>query len=72
VTVFSAIVLAGLSDSSVVTVERLVAAGHGDGLNGGVFRWVFVAAAIGLLAAFACVFAIEERPLRGSPPGLGE
>jgi EmrB/QacA subfamily drug resistance transporter len=72
VTVFSAIVLAGLSDGSVVTVERLAAAGHGDGLNGGVFRWVFVAAAVGLLAAFACVFAIEERPLRGSPPGLGE
>jgi EmrB/QacA subfamily drug resistance transporter len=72
VTVFSAIVLAGLSDSSIVTVERLAAAGHADGLNGGVFRWVFVAAAVGLLAAFACVFAIEERPLRGSPPGLGE
>jgi MFS family permease len=65
VTGFSAIVLAGLPDQGAATLERLAAASHGSGLNGGVFRWVFVAAAVCLVAAFGCVLSIEERPLRG-------
>jgi EmrB/QacA subfamily drug resistance transporter len=72
VTVFSAIVLAGLSDNGAATLERLAASSHGGGLNGDVFRWVFVAAAICLVAAFVSVLAIEERPLRGSAPTLIE
>jgi EmrB/QacA subfamily drug resistance transporter len=65
VTGFSAIVLAGIPDQGAATLARLAAASHGNGLNGGVFRWVFVAAAVCLVAAFGCVLSIEERPLRG-------
>jgi EmrB/QacA subfamily drug resistance transporter len=71
VTVFSAIVLAGLSSGGVAVAERL-AIGAGGALDASVFRWVFVAAAAFLVAAFACVLAIEERPLRGATSGLVE
>ena len=65
VTAFSAIVLAGTPDRGATTVERLVAGQAGD-LNVSVFRWVFVAGAACLLAAFGFLLLIEERPLRGS------
>jgi hypothetical protein len=32
------------------------------------FRWVFIAAAIGLGAGLASLLAMQERPLRGSLP----
>jgi EmrB/QacA subfamily drug resistance transporter len=32
------------------------------------FRWMFIASALGLVAALACLLAMEERPLRGSAP----
>jgi EmrB/QacA subfamily drug resistance transporter len=32
------------------------------------FRWVFIAAAVGLVAAVACLLAMAERPLRATMP----
>jgi hypothetical protein len=32
------------------------------------FRWVFAAATLCVLVAFAAVLALEERPLRGPTP----
>jgi hypothetical protein len=51
--------------------ERL-AIGEIGALDASAFRWVFVAAAALLVAAFGCVLAIEERPLRGATSGLTE
>jgi EmrB/QacA subfamily drug resistance transporter len=72
VTAFSAIVLAGMPGGAGAPIERLAAGSHIEGLDGSIFRWVFVAGAICLLAALGCVFAIEERPLRGSTAGVAE
>jgi hypothetical protein len=33
-----------------------------------VFSWVFIAAAVCLVVALACLAGIEERPLRGPAP----
>jgi EmrB/QacA subfamily drug resistance transporter len=65
VTAFGAIVLAYAPSSGLPTIEQL-AANHSATFGGAPFRWVFVAAACCLFAAFACVLAIEERPLRGA------
>jgi EmrB/QacA subfamily drug resistance transporter len=70
VTVFSAIVLAGVPGGGSTTLEHL-AAGQG-GPSASVFRWVFVAGVVCLIGAFACLLLIEERPLRGSFSGSAE
>ncbi len=63
VAAFGAIVLGSASDhAGVVTLEKL-AAGHADFAPA--FRLVFIAAAICLAIALACVLAVEERPLHG-------
>jgi MFS family permease len=63
VAVFGAIVLGSAGDhTGVVTLEKL-AAGHADFAPA--FRVVFIAAAIFLAVALACVLAVEERPLHG-------
>jgi hypothetical protein len=31
------------------------------------FRWVFAAAILCIAIALACILALKERPLRGSP-----
>jgi MFS family permease len=63
VAVFGAIVLGSAGDhTGVVTLEKL-AAGHADFARA--FRVVFIAAAIFLAVALACVLAVEERPLHG-------
>jgi EmrB/QacA subfamily drug resistance transporter len=69
VAVFGAIVLGSAGDhTGVVTLEKL-AAGHADFAP--VFRYVFIAAAVFLAIALACVLAVEERPLHG-PIRLGD
>ena len=64
---FGAIVLGGLGinarneisfDSAVFDTAREA------GLLTHPFRWLFIAAAAGLSLAFACLYAMEERPLR--------
>jgi len=40
-----------------------LAGGHGDLASA--FRFVFIAAAVCLAVALACVLAVEERPLHG-------
>jgi hypothetical protein len=61
--VFGAIVLGSTSGGdAVVTLEKL-AAGHADFVPG--FRLVFVAGAIFLSIALACVLVVEERPFHG-------
>jgi EmrB/QacA subfamily drug resistance transporter len=69
VAVFGAIVLGSAGDhTGVVTLEKL-AAGHADFAPA--FRYVFIAAAVFLAIALACVLAVEERPLHG-PIRLGD
>jgi hypothetical protein len=72
VTLFSAVVLAGMPDGGIGAVDRLAVMGHGGGLDANVFRWVFAAAAMCLVAAFGCVLAMDERPLRSSTSGFVE
>ena len=63
VAAFGAIVLGTAGDhGGVMTLEKL-AAGHAD--FAAAFRLVFIAAAIFLAIALACVLAVEERPLHG-------
>jgi EmrB/QacA subfamily drug resistance transporter len=63
VAVFGAIVLGSTGRSGgVVTLEEL-AAGHADFAPG--FGLVFVAAAVFLAIALACLLLVEERPLHG-------
>ncbi len=63
VAIFGAIVLGEVAEGSpALTLDRL-AAGQGDLALA--FHWVFIAAAICLGISFACVLAVEERPLHG-------
>jgi len=63
VATFGAIVLGNAGDhAGVVTLEKL-AVGHPDFAPA--FRLVFIAAAVFLAIALACVLAVEERPLHG-------
>lgn len=63
VAVFGALVLGSAGDhGGVMTLEKL-AAGHADFAPA--FRLVFIAAAIFLAVALACVLMVEERPLHG-------
>jgi EmrB/QacA subfamily drug resistance transporter len=75
VAIMGAILLAGLG----VTVERsgsaaVVATGMaGSGIDfARVFRWIFVAAEVFLVAALGMLALLEERPLRGSDQGATE
>ncbi|WP_342362846.1 MDR family MFS transporter [Terrarubrum flagellatum] len=64
---FGAIVLGGLPPGAAAgaSVENLSAAFARSGLDmAATFRWVFVAAACGLAAAFVSLSLMEERPLR--------
>jgi MFS family permease len=67
VSVFAAIVLGGSGSGSKpgITLETLAADLGGAGSFGGVFRWVFAAAACCLAAGLVCLLLMEERPLRG-------
>ncbi len=62
VAVFGAIVLGGVAEGPVMTLDKL-AAGRGD--LGPAFHWVFIAAAVCLGISFCCLLAVEERPLHG-------
>jgi len=61
VAAFGAILLSSVSAGSPVT--RLDQVASGD--LAPAFRWVFTAAAACLAVSFACVLAVEERPLHG-------
>jgi hypothetical protein len=51
-------------------VERVVESAGAAGLDmAAVFRWVFVAADIFVVAALAAVLVMEQRPLRGPASG---
>jgi EmrB/QacA subfamily drug resistance transporter len=63
VAVFGAIVLGSTGDGGGITTLERLAAGHADFVPG--FRLVFVAGAVFLSIALACVFLVEERPLHG-------
>jgi MFS family permease len=65
VAVFGAIVLGGMDVHAAAVLERLSDAGGAGADFANLFRWVFVAAASFLTAAFAAVLCIAERPLRG-------
>ena len=67
VAAFGAIVLGGLPQGAVehVTLDTLPQSLAGAGLDIAiVFRWVFAAAAAGLLVTLGGLLAMEERPLR--------
>ena len=79
VAAFGAIVLGGIDAGGA---DARDAGGAWLGFRG-LFRWVFVAAAVFLAIAFVAVLMIEERPLRGpsmppansppsSPPATAE
>jgi EmrB/QacA subfamily drug resistance transporter len=75
VSAFGAIVLggAGGAQNAGVTLEALAAAvGRSGGDLAMVFRWVFFAAACCLAVGFACLLAMEERPLRGRSRPVSE
>ncbi|HEY2532953.1 MAG TPA: MDR family MFS transporter [Xanthobacteraceae bacterium] len=66
VAAFGAIILgAGSVEGRAPTLET-IAAGRGDFASA--FHWVFIAAVACLSIAFACLFAVEERPLHGPQP----
>ena len=67
VAVFGAIVMGGLPAdlAANVTIETLATSIAVAGSDiGSVFRWVFLAAALGSLATLCALFRMEERPLR--------
>jgi EmrB/QacA subfamily drug resistance transporter len=77
VAVFGAILLGGLPQgiAAHVTMATLARSLAGAGLDiAGVFRWIFAAAALGLLVTLGWLAAMEERPLRGAvgQPAAGE
>jgi hypothetical protein len=66
VAAFGAIVFGGFDvHSAPVVLERLSDAGGATADFAILFRWVFIAAASFLAAAFLAVLCIVERPLRG-------
>lgn len=67
VAAFGAIVLGGLPQSDVagVSLESLAGSLKSAGFDlGSVFRWVFAAAACGIVVCLLALIAMEERPLR--------
>jgi EmrB/QacA subfamily drug resistance transporter len=65
VAVFGAIVLGGFDVRGTAVLDRLSDAGGAPDDFANLFRWVFIAAAAFLAAAFVAVLCIVERPLRG-------
>ena len=63
VAAFGAIVIGGAGDAASGMMLGKLAGGHGDLASA--FRFVFIAAAVCLAVALACVLAVEERPLHG-------
>jgi EmrB/QacA subfamily drug resistance transporter len=65
-----AIVLGQVDTSGgLATIDALVKSGVRPGTEFSlVFSWVFIAAAVCLVVALACLAGIEERPLRGPAP----
>jgi EmrB/QacA subfamily drug resistance transporter len=61
VAAFGAIIIGGAGDAASMMMLGKLAGGHGASA----FRFVFIAAAVCLGAALACVLAVEERPLHG-------
>jgi EmrB/QacA subfamily drug resistance transporter len=69
VAIFGAIVLGNVAASggSIINLDSLAHETAAAGLDlGAIFRWVFIAAAIGLLLGLAAFLAMEERPLRST------
>jgi hypothetical protein len=69
VAIFGAIVLGNVANPAGIAAAEKIAGGHGD--YAAAFRLVFVAAAIFLAIALACLLLVEEHPLLG-PARLGE
>jgi EmrB/QacA subfamily drug resistance transporter len=67
VAAFGAIIIGGAGDAASMMMLGKLAGGYGASA----FRFVFIAAAICLGVALACVLAVEERPLHG-PVRLGD
>jgi EmrB/QacA subfamily drug resistance transporter len=65
VAVFGAIMLGGFDPHGTAVLDRLSAAPGASADFANLFRWVFIAAAAFLSAAFVAVLCIVERPLRG-------
>jgi EmrB/QacA subfamily drug resistance transporter len=65
-----AIVLSKVDTSGgLASLDALVKSGVRPGTDfSSVFSWVFIAAALCLVVALACLAGIEERPLRGPAP----
>jgi EmrB/QacA subfamily drug resistance transporter len=63
VAAFGAIVIGSAGDHAGAITPATLAAKHADFAPA--FRVVFIAAAIFLVIALACLFAVEERPLHG-------
>ena len=63
VAAFGAIVLGSVGEHAGIRTLETLSAGHADFAPA--FRMVFIAAAIFLAIALACVIAVEERPLHG-------
>jgi hypothetical protein len=65
-----AIVLGRVDTSGgLASLDALVKSGVRPGTDfSSVFSWVFIAAALCLVVALACLAGIEERPLRGPAP----
>ena len=68
VAVFGAIALSG-HGGHAVTLEMLSAGGSPE--IAATFRWVFVAASVGLGATLLLLIALEERPLRDRAVSAG-
>ena len=69
-----AIVLSQVDTSGgLASLDALVKSGVRPGTDfSSVFSWVFIAAALCLVVALACLAGIEERPLRGPAPVAAE
>jgi hypothetical protein len=65
-----AIVLGQVDTSGgLASLDALVKSGVQPGAEfSAVFSWVFIAAALCLVVALACLAGVEERPLRGPAP----
>jgi hypothetical protein len=66
---FGAILLGGidLAGGGGRAADTIVRAGANQAALAASFRWVFVAAACALVAAWVFLFVMEERPLQDSP-----
>ncbi len=68
---FGAILLGGIGADQLATLRTAAAGASAAPPPGlaGAFGWLFLAAALGLAAAVACLFTMAERPLRGQIQG---